>query len=395
MVEQMEASPLWKNRKRSSKHVLVALGWNDYSILEGICHYAHRAGWRLDNRIIRSGYVPDKWEGDGIIALAGDSTFIRRLILNSDLPTVSVGKEDVPSVDVNVFPDDQLIGEMGADYFLDKGFREHVVMHTSAHPIEVARFRAYEERVRQAGATVHHFEWIPPQEDGSVWGQSCLDWTMQCLSSISPPFAVFSHNDDDANRVMEACAVLRLLVPEQVCVLGVNNNQLFCGVAQTPLSSIDPDLKHIGEVGAECLDRLMESNPKRKQAISIAPSHICERLSTRMKPSKSLEAALAYTYIQNHYSDSSLNAEKIAVFSSVSKSKLFALYREAYGHSIADEIALRRIAGAKELFATTELKVNEVQHLVGINDAETFSRFFKRHSGVTVQGFKKSLAKTT
>lgn len=388
----MPARPLPTSASsRTSRHILVAMGWDAYEILQGVARFAGQAGWRLDNRILRSGYVPERWEGDGIITIIGDNAPIAHLVENSRLPTVSMTCEDIDRVDLCVAFDDKQIGELAAAHMLGRGLRAFAVMHTSDNCTERARFDSFAQAVRRSGAGCRAFSWEGHRSGASVWSRECMDWTVECLRTLSYPTGVFCHNDDDALRVLEACEIARLHIPEQVAVLGVNNEAILCEHSLTPLSSIDPGLDQLGYAGAQALYNLIEKRARRRRPILLSPHGVVERRSTRIEATDSLAAALVHTYVCDHFGESDLSTESVAKHFQLTRASLHSLYKQAYGRSIAEEISRQRLCHAQELLTTTDLKVGEIKARVGIQDAETFSRFFKRHTGMTAPQYRRSL----
>lgn len=286
--------------------------------------------------------------------------------------------------------DDKRIGELAAAHLLERGLRAFAVMHTSNNRTERARFDSFAQAVRRAGAGCRVFSWDGHALGRSVWSHECMDWTVECLRTLSYPTGVFCHNDDDAMRVLEACERARLHIPEQVAVLGVNNEAILCEHSVIPLSSIDPGLEQLGYAGAQALYNLIEKRARRRRPILLSPHGVVERRSTRTEATESLDAALVHSYICDHFGDLDLSTESVAAHFQLTRAALHSLYKQAYHRSIVEEISRQRLRHAQELLTTTDLKVGEIKSRVGIQDAETFSRFFKRHTGMTAPQYRRS-----
>jgi LacI family transcriptional regulator len=104
------------------RNVLLALNWYAPAIHRGIARYASGAGWSLDIRMLRSGVLPSSWQGSGILCVLGQSPLVDRVVLSAGVSAVNIGNQEHPLIP-RVCSDNAAVGQMAAEYFLQRGFR--------------------------------------------------------------------------------------------------------------------------------------------------------------------------------------------------------------------------------------------------------------------------------
>ena len=195
--------------------------------------------------------------------------------------------------------------------------------------------------------------------------------------------AVFACYDGRALQVLEACQLLGLNVPEQVAVLGVDNDELVCELANPPLSSVQPNARRSGYEAAALLARLMRGEKK-----SVVPTHqvqpvrVVERQSTDVVAVADAKVAAALKFIRQH---ACAGADVGDVLRAVpmSRTRLEEKFKALLGHSPHRQIVQQRIARAKHLLVESKVAISEVAEQAGFDNASYLSVAFRRETGLS------------
>ena len=153
---------------------------------------------------------------------------------------------------VNVVIDNDAVGTLGAEHLLQCGFRHFAYCGHEGIYWSVKRGEAFEARVARAGHSCHIYE--PPKGKAVLWEKEeplLVKW----LKSLPKPVGIMACNDDRSQHVLEACHAARIHVPSEVAIIGVDNDEFICRLANPPLSSICLNAEHLGYRAAQLLDR--------------------------------------------------------------------------------------------------------------------------------------------
>lgn len=325
------------------------------------------------------------WRGDGIISRATTPKLVEAIEKNG-VPLVEVtdrrGDGDLPQVR----SDDQAIGCLGAEHLLERGFRRFAFCGFRNEAWSERRGKAFVERVESQGFKCSTYD--------SAWhGRGARDWEaeqqhiVRWLQQLTPPFAVMACNDVRGQHVIDACSKLDLSVPEQVAVLGVDNDELLCRVCSPPLSSVIPNAEAVGFKAAEMLAQLMDGDSRSPESQLVSPVGVATRQSTDVVAIDDKEVAAALRYIREH-ACRGLNVGEVVRHSSVSRSTLERQVRKYLGRTPQEEIRNVQIKRAQELMLSTDLSAEQIAVLCGFEYPEYFYTVFKRVSGLTTSEFR-------
>lgn len=356
--------------------IMLAPAWYAPAIHRGIARYAQQADWILDTRMTRDGRVPPSWQGDGIICLLSEDPLLREFVRQSTKPVVNIGDIDLPGIP-SVRCDDAAIGRLAADHFIHRGFRHAAFYRASTTPSANRRQRAFQRRVEQSGGAFHRIDWPAAQQRDTIPESQRLDWLGRQLLALPRPLAVFSEHDEVSIEVLHACRRQRIPVPEQIAVLGVDDDPLRCEFAPVPLSSIDNNQEAEGYRAAELLDRLLHGQRVKTARVHVPPVGISTRLSTDILAVKHPQVAAALHHIWQNYTRP-INAKTVAATVPLSYRHLYQLFREEIGRTIAEEITLRRLEKAQKLLVETSLRAREVAEASGFPGEDRMGRVFRR-----------------
>lgn len=369
-------------------------------LLRGILRYARLHGpWSLH---VAPGHLGQalprarSWSGTGIIARIR-SPEMEKVIQATRLPFVASSlSESHPPVAGSRFGEirthSKAIAGMGAAHLLDAGFH-HLAFCGFAH-CRWSSFReeAFLDCARQAGrdCSTHHLNmanWIQRPDWITNW-QHEEPIMARWLKSLPKPVGVMACNDVCGREVLQACATAALHVPDEVAVVGVDNDEMMCELSDPPLSSIALDVERGGYEAARLLDRLMSGQSARGQVVWVQPTHMAVRQSTDViaQDDSMVRGALQVIRDQAGHvmSVSDVNEEL-----GVSRRTLERRFVRAVGRTVLSEIMRCRLQRAKQLLLETDLPCHHVASEAGFGSLKTFNRSFSRIEGMTPQNFRR------
>ena len=315
--------------------------------LRGIARYTHLHGsWSFywePRGVETTGLILEKREVDGIIVR--DVSELKNQALRLGIPTVVFGHRDreVRGL-INVVTDSQAIGRMAAEHLLQCGFKHFAYCGLARNSIEQTpwskhRLESFCERVVQAGFAA------PPMFVLSVSGsdlrkprRQLADW----LRKLPQPLGVMACNDDCGAQVAEACKLAGLVVPDTVGIVGVDNDEVVCGLADPPMTSVALNFERAGYQAAEELNRLMQKSEKvPNNNILVLATHVVPRRSTDIVAVDDPCLAKALTCIRDRVR-TPLTVDEVALASGSSRRTLERSFRLQLGGSILKEIRRQR-----------------------------------------------------
>lgn len=362
-------------------------------ILRGIARYVREHGpWSVyhEPRALEEA-VPrwlHDWNGDGIIARIQNKR-IAGAVASTGLPVVDV-LGLVPSAgEPLVHVDDQAIARMAAEHLLERGFRHFGFCAVSGAPWSDARRDAFQRSVARAGHECSVYR-LPPDTRGQrTWEeqeQRLTGW----VRSLPKPVGIMVCNDPRGQLVLEACRRARVAVPEEAAVIGVDNDEPLCEIADPPLSSVIPDHRRVGYEGAALLDRLMAGAAPPEGPVYVPPVGLVTRRSTDVLAIDDADVAAAVRFIREHACDG-IGTGDVLRRVSLSRSTLQRRFRNVLGRSIHDEILRVRLRRVQELLAQSDLPINVVSAKAGFAHRQYLGNVFKAKLGQTLAAFRKRL----
>ncbi len=274
-----------------------------------------------------------------------------------------------------VHNDDIAVGRMGARYLRGKGnFRTFAFVALDRK----CSWSTYRKR----GFGLELAKWGIAPKFFHRNQHSLAEW----LLSLPKPAAVMTADDRAAVNVVEACRYNKIKVPEQVAVLGVDNDLLYCSVTRPALSSIHPNHVEMGRRAAAELDRLMHARHPRKE-IYIPPIGVIERESTRTIPPSGHLIREALSFIKGHYNDC-IAVKDVARHVGVSESLLRLRFRNVHGKSVQDTILTARLESAQKMLLATKKPIAQIAEECGFPSACRMSHFFAEKTGMSPRAWR-------
>ena len=198
---------------------------------------------------------------------------------------------------------------------------------------------------------------------------------MICWDTIGPP-------------VTQACREAGVAVPEEVAIVGVDNDETLCSICDPPLTSVCPNHEEVGYQGAALLDRMMAGEPAPKQQMLLQPRMIVVRQSTDVSAIEDPAISQALRMIREHACNG-LQVREVAEHVPISRSVLQRRFQAVVGRSVHDEIVRVQLRKAEELLRETDLSIGSVAEKAGFNHQEYMGAVFKSRTGMTPREYRR------
>ena len=371
------------------KNVLLILGRYLHSIHLGVAQYAGQHHWHLNAYMASKMVVPKGWKGDGIITALDERSDLVRFVRQAVEPVVDVVLMR-PEVDLpRVIGNHELIGQLAAEHFLERGLRHFAWFSHRFANVERLRCAAYSRSLIRHGFEVHRLVWAENCQDQSDGWLPMRKWLGRELRKLPKPVGAFAFNDYEASDLLDACLFHGLAVPDDVAILGVDNNELVCTSQAVPLSSVNHDQLRIGREAAALLDRLMRGKPRPKEPILIPPDGITLRRSTDTVAVNQPQVRAALEFLRQNY-QRSLGTEQVAQAARISRRALEKAFKQYLNRSVHQELERLRLHRVKEFLLHTDLPVVDIAAQTGFAHAQHLNNVFKRATGQTPIRFRRS-----
>ncbi len=326
------------------------------------------------------------WVGDGALTMIVDpeeAEFARRLPYPVVNLSATLQKPGLPTVT----NDDYRIGELAAQHFLARGFRRFGFYGLHDVWYSIQRQRGFVERIEQAGFSCDILNSVGSAHVARPWTWNRPELE-QWIASLKPPVGILAVHDYRARMVKEVALAMGKRVPEDVAVMGVNDDPVACETCRPTLTSIPHDGYNVGYRAAELLNRLMTGQPVGDEPILIPPNPISERQSTNALGVDDPHLRAAIDWLQQRMSDP-VSVDDVADAVGISRRWLEQLFRSQLGVSPHDFLTSIRVDMAKALLrADSPLKLREVARRCGFHDARRLTIVFRQRVGMSPKQYR-------
>lgn len=377
-------------KKSPSKTVAVFLDWYEPRFLVGIAQLAKERNWALLFDYAQT----HKWSAvplrvDGLICLSGPDRSAAEFLRKMRVPTVALTYSDEGLLDgcPRVLMDEAACGRIAGEYFLSLGFENFLSVGKKSRTFFRERIQGFEEAVGNR-AKIIETAWIGE----SLSHKSLREPIEEALKKIPKPVAIFAPSDVTCVHVMRCAMELGFQIPDEVAILGVNNEELICEYAPVPLASIALNFPKVGYEGALLLDRIMRGREPAVPGGLIPPIGVVSRQSTNTIAVPDVRVAKALRYIWANL-DRTLPVEDIAAQAGIAQPRLAGLFAKHLRRTIVEEVARGRIEKAKLLLASGTLPVKEIAVACGFSTPNYFNNVFHKATGMTPRKFRISREK--
>ena len=365
----------------------------------GILDYASKHGpWFCKMMEGRSGEqefgIGEKGEIDGVI-LSCVSRRTARAVAALGVPVVLVEpwpemlKPDWPLSGAPwVGRDSFAIGETAARYYLERGYRRFAFVDVpDGRYWSGERRRGFVETLAGAGFGCAVYDKFSARERRS-WPRERRRM-VKFLLGLPNPTAVFAPMDGRARLVLDACQAAGLRVPEDIAVLGVDNDTMLCESTVPPLSSIHTGGFQRGRIAAEMLDDLMRGREPRERAVAQQPLSVVTRGSTGYDAMSDAVIGRAVTFLRAKAGSGGVSVPAVARAAGCSRSYLDKAFRSRLGMSVREAVLRIRLDRVKEWLATSNRSMTEIAQECGFTRSSHLAFLFKKATGRTMLQWRR------
>ncbi len=360
-------------------------------ILKGIRRYVHtHQSWSifLEHRAL-STHPPrwlENWAGDGIISRITTEA-LAQATARSHVPLVDLTDRFGSFGQPQVWSDDRAIAQLGADHLRERGFKRFAFCGFSGESWSARRLAEFAAIVTQIGGECQVYE--------SPWfGDDAYSWEVEqarisdWLATLPRPVGIMTCNDLRGQHVLEACRSLGIAVPEEVAVVGVDDEEEVCELCEPPLSSIIPNADLVGYKAAELLDGLMGGKQGEVSRLNVPPLGVATRQSSDILAIDDPDVAAAVHYIREHACRGAV-VDDVLAHVPISRSILERRFRQILDCSPQGLIRRMQLKRVKQLLIDTELPLIQISRMAGFKHLEHMCAVFKREVGESPGIFRR------
>ena len=377
----------------------------DREVISGIASHlaSTRASWDLfleeDFRCRLPGI--EHWQGDGIIADFDDPA-VQAALSRTRIPVVAVGgsyenESNYPVGVPYVATDNFKLIRLAYDHLIEAGLRRFALFSLP----EAMENRWAQER-ENAFRTLMRRDNIEPAifrgqgTNAPSWDEA-VEQQVKWLRSLPKPVGIIAVTDARARQLLQACIIAGIEVPEQVALIGIDNDQLARMLTRIPLSSVIQGAQEMGRAAAHLLDQLLNGARLSNTRILVPPAGINVLASSRHEPAKHPHVMRARHFIRQ-YACQGIKTGQVADYVGVSRSSLESYFRQELGCSVHDEILRFKLDAATTMLSGGDTSIGDVALSCGFTSVQYMHAVFKRELGCTprayqdrnVQGFRRA-----
>jgi LacI family transcriptional regulator len=324
-----------------------------------------------------------RWHGDGLIARVETPAIAKTVVglrQSQGLAVVDVSAArlvpEVPYVET----DDAAIAQAAAEHFAERDFRQVAFLGDRRFRWSDNRqqaFRAAAAARRMAADVFRHARGYDDDDAVEAW-----------LSGLPKPVGLFCCYDLRGRQALDACRRAGIAVPDEVAVLGVDNDDLLCGLASPPLSSVIPDAVGAGRLAAELLERLMRGDSLEREEWLLPPIGISTRLSSDVLAIDDELVVAAVRQVREH-ACRGLRVTTLVKALGTTRRVLETRFTKRIGHTPHEEILRVQFRRVEQLLRETDLPLAEIAARAGFRHTEYMTVAFRRRHGLPPSQWRK------
>lgn len=329
-----------------------------------------------------------KWGVQGIVAC---DTEVDEEIINSNIPIISlVATHQIPGL-INAIGDTIESGRMAADHFLQRGFQNFAFCGIGKMYWSLGRRDSFRDRVKKAGFETHIFT-EPNSLYYSSW-QKTQQELVQWLRALPKPIGLMTCADDCSQHVIEACHLANINVPDEISIIGTDNDELVCSLSKPTLSSVALDFESAGYEAATILNKVIKGEKTAIQNIMIRASHVVERQSCNILAINNKEVVNALLFIQDN-AKYPIQVIDVVNASSMSRRSLELGFKKHCNCSIHTQIKHYRIKLICKMLTETNMTIGQIAKVMAFTNIPHISRYFHDSMKIRPSGYRKKHSQT-
>lgn len=361
------------------------------AIARGALQYANlRRAWLTYADLRQDDPELKRWpKCDGAIVAGIGEALIKR-VLRRVPHVVNCGTGTDPKIMPVVCGDAAACGKMAAEHLLDCRLRHFGYCGWADNPLSELRLGGFREALREHGCDCSVVN-VHSNAFRDTIGFSHRSEIIAWLNGLPKPVGILACDDWVAYDLAATCQAASLVVPDQVAIIGVNNDDLLCQSAWPPLSSVEVDYRQVGYLGSRQLERLLsgERLPAEERLLRIPPMGVVCRQSTDMLAVDDASIAQAVRFIREHACDP-CGVDDVLAQVPVGRRWLERKFKEVLDRTPHDELMRVRLEAAQKLLLHTEEKIELIAERCGFSSAGNLGRAFYRVLGITPAAFRRT-----
>ena len=294
-------------------------------------------------------------------------------------------RESVPGV-INVITDHEAVGRMAAIHLLDRGLRRFGYCGFDDWWWSRRRRDVFCQTVREAGFEADIYR-LPRAKSERTWARE-LPRIGRWLSALPKPAGVMTCNDDRGELVIEACKAAGVAVPDEVAVIGVDNDNVICDLCSPALSSVATNPRKVAYEAAAVLDGIIQGRRADCPTLCIEPTHVATRQSSDIMAASDPVVVAALRFIREQ-ARQNLGVQQVVEHVGLSRRAVEKRFQTAIGHSVYAEIQRVRLQLFSQMLTQTQMPVAEVAAALNFPDAAHASRFFRKGTGLSPARYRR------
>lgn len=365
-------------------------------LISGITHYSKLYGpwnfytgtpfyYRQSQKEQKTLDLLKQWRPDGII-MREDPDMEKILELGMPSVFITYTQIKVPGF-TSLLGDHTVSGQLAAEHFLGRGFKQFAYCGIPNKYWSLYRGESFRKRIVKAGYDVDFFpledsaaklNWFSDQENLKRW-----------LLRLPKPVGLMTCTDDRAQNVIEACKACGIRVPEDVAVVGVDNDELLCNLLNPPLSSVSLDAFQAGYHAAEALDNLMNGRFSIAEKTIVArATHVVTRQSSDIFAVEDREVRTALEFISKN-SQKPIQVKDVAKACGLTVRTLQKKFKYHLAKAVSAEIDRTRIELICKLLVESPKTINQIANELEFIGENHFSRYFRRLMGISPTVYRR------
>jgi LacI family transcriptional regulator len=272
------------------------------------------------------------------------------------------------------------VAKLAADHLVERSFKRFGFVGFAGPIWSRQRQDAFVDQVKERGYECIVYD-APTRSRDAEWSREQVTLS-EWLRSLPKPIGVMCCNDDRGRQVLEAARAGGVVVPEEVAVIGVDNDDLLCDLCDPPLSSVALNASRGGYEAAKLLDGLMSGRFKKPRTIMVEPTWVATRRSTDVLAIEDREVSQALRFIHDHVGRG-VSVNELMQEQTISRRALEIRFRKAVGRSIHEEILHARVERAKRLLAETDWSNDRIAEMAGFASGSYMGQALRKALNMT------------
>lgn len=380
---------------RALMPVAVLLSERDGPVAQRLPDLAEALHWKLVNLEKYGNTPPPGLSVQGALVDVLPTHPVVVSLLSRDIPVVRIGR--LPHPDDHRVPavmtDRRAIGRLAAEHFAAKDFKH--LAYYGRDPLRGSQtlYEAFAQRAEQLGCACH----LERMNEQNLRAQVTpdRDWWMlrqqhftRWINTLPKPVGLLGYSDGAADLYCQWTIEAGLRIPEDVAVLGIDNNRFVCMSAAVQISSIPLNDEAVVRTAGKMLTQLMQGQPLEETTVQLPPLGVVTRQSTDVLAASDPFVVDALRFIRDNV-ERSLSVDQIASHVGASRRTLERGFKRELGRGINQELQRRRLEKARQLLDQTDMQIGQISSMLCFESRHYFTRFFRRSFGCTPRAYRQ------